>query len=308
MKLSFILPIYNEEKNIPILYDKLIQVTNKIKIENLSYEMIFINDWSKDWSLIELLKLKDKDKNIKIINFSRNFGHELAVYAWIDLADWDINITMDTDLQDPPAVIEQLVEWVTKGYDIVYAKRRKRDDSFFKNFTAIMYYKIIRKMTNVDIPENTWNFRAFNKKVLEELKKIKVKNRFFRGIVAGLGFKQTFIEFDRPLRVHGETNYTLSKMISLAWDGVTSLSFIPLKLATWLGFIISFFNFIYIAILLIRKYLNPSFALEWWTSTIIIVLFIWWIQLIILWIIWEYIWRIYNEVQNKPVYIIDEIL
>lgn len=308
MKLSFILPIYNEEKNIPILYNELKNIIEKLNNKISSYEMIFIDDGSKDNSFVQLAQLKTQDSNIKIIKFSRNFWHEIAVYAWIDYADWDVNITMDTDLQDPPSVIMQLVEWVLNWDDIVYAKRRKRDDSFFKNFTAIAYYKIIRKMTNIDVPENTWNFRAFNKKVLDVLKKIKVKNRFFRWIVASIWFKQSFVEFDRPLRIHWETKYTLSKMISLAWDGIASLSFIPLKLATWFGFLISVLNFIYIIVLLTRKFINPWFAIQWWTSSIVIILFIWWIQLIILWIIGEYIARIYNEVQNKPIYIIEEIL
>lgn len=310
MKISFVLPIHNEEKNIPILYEQLLQNIDIIKKQSKisTYELIFVDDGSRDNSLAVLSWLKQNNPNIKIIKFSRNFGHEIAVCAWIDHSDGDITITMDADLQDPPNIIPQLVDWIIKWDDIVYAKRRKRDDSFMKNFTAIMYYKIIRKITNINIPENTWNYRAFNKKVLQILKSIKIKNRFFRWIVASLWFKQSSVEFDRPLRIHWETKYTISKMISLAWDGITSLSFVPLKFATWFWFSISIIAFLYILILIIRKFIEPWFAIQGWTSNIIIVLFLWWIQLIILWILWEYIWRIFIEVQNKPLYFIDEII
>lgn len=300
-KLSFILPIYNEEKNIPILYEELIKVTKKI---NCDYELMFIDDKWKDNSLQVLLELQKKDKKIKIIEFSRNFGHEMAVKAWLDNVDGDYIIIMDADLQDPPHIITDMYNKILEWYDVVYAKRASRNDGFFKDNLAKAFYRFINKISTTIIPRDTWNYRIFTRDVLQEIKRLNEQSRFIRWFFAWIGFKQWCVTFDRTKRLHWEPAYTFWKSLSLWLDGIFSFSDAPLRLAMLIWTIFAFFAFILWIYFIIQKILDPNWLERWIPTIIVSVFFIWGIQLIMLWIIWEYIGRIYKETKNRPLYII----
>ena len=301
IKIWFILPIYNEEKNIPLLYNELLKVINKIDCE---YELLFIDDKGKDNSLKLLLELQKKDKNVKVIEFSRNFGHEIAVKAWLDNVDGDFIVMMDTDLQDPPEIIEDMYKKVQEWYDIVYARRKKRSDWFFKDKTAYLFYRFINKLSEIDIPKDTGNFRIFTRQVLEEIRKLNEQSRFIRWLFARIGFKQTQFEFERKERIHGDTAYSLWKMINLSLDAIFWFSNLPLRLATIVWFAFSILGFLFAIVFLIIKVYNPGIYVSWITTIIILLFLIWGIQLIILWIVGEYIGRIYKEEKWRPLYIV----
>ena len=304
--ISIIAPVYNEEKNIENFYNEVLKSVKLIK--NIDYEFVFINDWSKDCSLVKLEKLAVNDKNVKILNFSRNFWHEIALKAWVDNVSWDYVIIMDSDLQDPPELIVNMFNKILEWNDLVYAKRKSRKDWVFKDFTAFCFYRILNLLSNTNIPKDTGNFRIFNKKVLNEFKKLREQSRFTRGLFAWLWFKVSFVEFDRKDRLHWKTNYSFFDMIKLSFDWIFSFSIAPLRVASILWFIMSIFWFFWIiSIIYVKFFTNITYAA--WTATImVLVLLIWWIQLSIMWIVWEYIWRIYKDVQWRPLYIIDKKL
>nr|MDD3719887.1 glycosyltransferase family 2 protein [Candidatus Gracilibacteria bacterium] len=304
MKISFILPIYNESGNIKELYSRIINTINNLSCE---YELVFINDASKDNSLDLLIELSNSDKNVKTLNFSRNFGHQIAITAGLDYANGDIVVIMDTDLQDPPEIIPEMLAKYNEGYKVIYAKRRTRKDSFFKKITAKMFYRILRKLSNIDIPLDTGDFRMMDRDVVEQMKKIREHSRFMRGITSWIGFKQTFVEFDRDERKYGVTNYPLSKMLKFALDGITSFSYKPLKIATYTGFMTSFFAFVYALYIVISYFFLGKVYEIGWPTIILAIMFFGGLQLIILGIIGEYIGRIYTETQNRPLYIISDI-
>lgn len=304
MKISFILPIYNESWNIKELYSRIINTINNLSCE---YELVFINDASKDNSLDLLIELSNSDKNVKTLNFSRNFWHQIAITAWLDYANWDIVVIMDTDLQDPPEIIPEMLAKYNEWYKVIYAKRRTRKDSFFKKITAKMFYRILRKLSNIDIPLDTGDFRMMDRDVVEQMKKIREHSRFMRWITSWIWFKQTFVEFDRDERKYWVTNYPLSKMLKFALDWITSFSYKPLKIATYTWFMTSFFAFVYALYIVISYFFLWKVYEIWWPTIILAIMFFWWLQLIILWIIWEYIGRIYTETQNRPLYIISDI-
>ncbi len=298
--ISLVLPIYNEEKNIDELYKRSVKVLKKID----KYEIIFVNDYSKDGSLLKLKELAKTDKNIKIIDFSRNFGHQIAITAGIDYAKGDAVVVMDSDLQDTPETIEEMVKKWKNGYDVVYGKRRTRKDTVFKKFTAFAFYRILKKFANIDIPEDTGDFRLMDKKVVEEMQKLREHSRFMRGMTSWVGFKQTYVLFDREDRKYGETNYPLKKMIKLAMDAITSFSYIPLKISANIGFIVAFLSFLGIVYATYRKIFFPAEVVSGWTFLTIVILFLGSVQLIALGIIGEYIGRIYTETQGRPLYVI----
>ena len=298
--LSLVLPIYNEEGNIGELYKRSIKVLRQIG----EYEIIFVNDYSKDNSLLKLKEISKKDDNVKIIDFSRNFGHQIAITAGIDYANGDAVVVMDSDLQDTPETILKMVSKWKEGYEVVYGKRRTRKDTFFKKITAFGFYRILKKFANIDIPEDTGDFRLMDKKVVLEMRKLKEHSRFMRGMTSWVGFKQTFVLFDREDRKYGETNYPFGKMIKLAMDAITSFSYIPLKFSMNMGFIVALFSFIGIIYAIYRRIFFPTEVVSGWTFLTIIILFLGGVQLIALGIIGEYIGRIYTETQNRPLYVI----
>ena len=303
-KLSIVIPVYFEENVIGVIYSRLKDILSRI---SYNYEIIFVDDGSMDRTLELLKEIASKDKSVKIISFSRNFGHQVAITAGIDEASGDGIILMDADMQDPPEVIlEMIVKW-EKGYDVVYAKRKHRiGESFFKKTTASIFYKLFNKLTDVKIPLDTGDFRLIDRKIKNDLFKMREKNRFVRGIISWLGYRQTFVEFERLKRVSGETKYPLRKMIKFAYDGITSFSVFPLKIALNIGFF-SILIALFLVFYAIYQYLFfPTVTIPGWTSILVAVVFFGGVQLFTIGIIGEYVGRIFEESKNRPLYIISE--
>jgi len=299
--LSVVIPIYNEEEIIQELYKRLKEAVSTITND---YELIFVNDGSKDQSFAQLLKLTKLDNNVFYINFSRNFGHQKAVTAGLDNCRGKAVVIIDGDLQDPPELIPALYKKHREGYEVVYARREERKgESFFKKITAKLFYRTLRKMTNIDIPVDTGDFRLIDRKVVDYLKKMPEQNKFLRGQIAWLGFNQTEVLFNRDKRKFGKTGYSYGKMVSFAMDGITGFSNVPLSLVTRMGFVISIASFLIILYAIFSHYVLAH-TVTGWTSLIISSLFIGGIQLISVGIIGEYIGRINNNVQMRPLYII----
>lgn len=300
--ISVVIPIYNEEKIIPELYERL---TNTLSQLTPSYELIFLNDGSRDHSLLELIKLSEEDPNVFYINFSRNFGHQIAVSAGLDYCRGKAIVIIDGDLQDPPEIIADLYAKYNEGFDVVYAKRLKRQgESFFKKITAKLFYRILKKMTTADIPLDTGDFRIIDRKVVNYLRLMTEQNKFLRGQIAWLGFKQTSVLYNRDSRKLGKTGYSISKMFKFAMDGITGFSDTPLTFVTRLGFIMSFVSFLVILYAIYSHYILHV-TITGWTSLIITILFIGGIQLISIGIIGEYISRINKNILKRPLYIIE---
>lgn len=305
--ISYVLPVFNEEASIQEFYQTLSSAVSAIK-DKYRFEFIFINDGSKDSSLEKLKLLHSKDNRIKIIDFSKNFGHQIAVTAGLDYALGDAVIIMDTDLQDPPLVSLDLINKWEEGSDVVYAQRKSRKDSVFKKLTAHFFYRILNALTDIHIPKDTGDFRLIDRKVVDALKKFKERNRFLRGMVSFVGFKQTAVLFDRNPRFAGKTGYPLKKMIKFAIDGITGFSTAPLKLITRFGFLVSFFSFLLMIYAIYQRIANPDITVSGWAMLIVAITFIGGVQMIMLGILGEYIGRIYIEVQERPMYLVKEVI
>jgi glycosyltransferase involved in cell wall biosynthesis len=302
IELSIIIPIYNEEGNIPMLYNRLKSVVDSIGVR---YELIFINDGSKDASLPLIINLANQDSNVKYINFSRNFGHQIAVTAGIDHCSGNAIAIIDADLQDPPELIQDLYNKMKDGYQVVYARRNSRSgESFMKKFTAKMFYRILARITSIKIPVDTGDFRIMDRKIVDVLKQMPEQQKYLRGQIAWAGFNQTYIHYDRNERNAGETGYTYKKMIRLALDGITGFSNLPLKVATLAGFFVSGITFIISLYALYSRFISKDYV-PGWTSLILAVLFIGGVQLITIGLIGEYISRMSANVRNRPLYILD---
>ncbi|MGI6621568.1 MAG: glycosyltransferase family 2 protein [Clostridiaceae bacterium] len=302
---SVIVPMYNEEEVIPETYRRLTKVMDDI---NESYEIIFINDGSRDNTKAMLSELCKTDKRVKMIDFARNFGHQIAITAGMDYAAGDCMVIIDGDLQDPPELIPDMIEIWRSGFDVVYGKRKSRQgETFFKKFTAKIFYRLLGKLTDVDIPVDTGDFRLIDRKVCEALKQLPERSRYVRGLMSWVGFKQTAIEFERSERFAGETKYPLKKMLKLAMDGIMSFSYKPLRIASYLGTFLSLASFLYLIFVLLQKLIFPESAQSGWASIIAVSLFFNGIILLMLGIIGEYIGRIYDEAKGRPLYIISEL-
>jgi len=301
--ISVVVPIYNESKILPELHQRL---TDAVKQVSASYELIFVNDGSKDSSLFELMKLAEKDPNTFFINFSRNFGHQIAVTAGLDHTVGKAVVIIDGDLQDPPELIPEMYAKHKEGFEVVYARRMQREgETIFKKYTAKMFYLTLRKITSIDIPIDTGDFRLIDRKIVECLKQMPEKNKFLRGQIAWLGFNQTAVYFNRDKRKYGKTGYTLSKMMQFAMDGITSFSDKPLTMVTRMGFTISALSLLIIFYAIFSHFFLKQ-TITGWTSLIISSMFIGGVQLVSVGIIGEYISRINKNVLNRPLYIIQE--
>jgi dolichol-phosphate mannosyltransferase len=271
---------------------------------------VLVNDGSRDGTLAKIRAEMQRRRNIVLVNLSRNFGHQLAATAGLDIAQGQAVVLMDGDLQDPPELIAQFLESWRSGYDVVYAVRRKRrGESQFKIFTAAAFYRIIRRLTNVSIPVDTGDFRLMSRRVVDTLKRSRERNRFLRGMVSWAGFNQTGIEYDRDERLSGVTKYPLRKMMKFAIDAVTSFSDVPLRMASYLGFTVSAAAFIYAIIIILFKAFRlgtPEYA-RGWASTMVVILFLGGVQLIGIGILGEYLGRIYDEVKGRPLYLIADV-
>lgn len=302
--LSVVIPVFNEEEVLPETYRRLTEV-----MEGLSepYELIFVNDGSRDRSPEILDRLAREDPRVRVIHFSRNFGHQAAITAGMDYARGEAVIVIDADLQDPPEVIPEMVARWREGYEVVYGKRVKREgETFFKRFTASIFYRFLRAMTEIDIPLDTGDFRLVDRKVVEVMKLLREKNRFIRGLIAWVGFRQVALEYVRHKRFAGTTKYPLRKMLKLAWDGIAAFSHKPLKVAAYLGFALSLLSFLYLVVIVVSKFLGKS-TVPGWASLAVINLFFSGVILVILGIMGEYLGRIYDEAKNRPLYIVDRV-
>ncbi|MCE4050178.1 glycosyltransferase family 2 protein [Bacillus sp. Au-Bac7] len=304
VKYSIVIPVFNEEEVIEHTYERIKTV---MKNADGNYELLFINDGSRDRSVEILLNLSEQDNRIKIVDFSRNFGHQIAITAGMDYALGDAIVIIDADLQDPPELILEMIQKWKEGYDVVYAKRTARKgETFFKKQTASAFYRTLRAMTEIEIPIDTGDFRLIDRKVCNQMKNIHEKNRFVRGLVSWVGFKQSAVEYERDERFAGETKYHLKRMLKLSLDGITSFSYKPLKLANYLGASLSVIGFVYMLIVLYQKLFTTT-TVTGWSSIIVIQLFFSGITLMMLGVIGEYIGRIYDEAKDRPLYIVKDI-
>ncbi|MBD2580200.1 glycosyltransferase family 2 protein [Oscillatoria sp. FACHB-1406] len=304
VQLSIVVPLYNEEPNLNALFERLETVLDKL---GRSYEIVCINDGSKDNTLLGAIAHHQRNPAIKIINLSRNFGKEIALTAGLDYATGTAVIPIDADLQDPPELIEQLVLKWEEGYDVVYGTRRSRQgETWLKRFTADAFYRAIGKMSRVPIPRDTGDFRLLDRRVVEALKQLPERTRFMKGLFAWVGFKQTSILFDREPRLKGTTTWNYWKLWNFAIDGITSFSFVPLKIWSYIGLSISLVSLIYASFLVLRTIVF-GIDVAGYASIIVAVLFLGGIQLITLGIIGEYIGRVYEEVKGRPIYLVRDV-
>lgn len=303
--ISYVFPIYNETGNVDLLYQTVASLLDEHTKYN--YELVFVNDGSTDDSLEKLIALHSKDNRVCIINFARNFGQQIAVTAGLDYAKGDAVIIMDSDLQDPPKVSFELIQKWEEGYDVVYAQRRSRKDSFLKKLTADLFYRTLHTLADIDIPRNTGDFRLLDRKVATELNRFREHNRFLRGMISYVGFKQTAVLFDRDARHSGTTHYPLKKLLHLAGDGIFGFSTFPLRLISKLGYFISVLSFLGIIYALSIKLFDEKLVVPGWTFTIIAVLLVSGVQLIMLGVLGSYIGRIYAEVQQRPLYWVESV-
>ncbi|WP_342046180.1 glycosyltransferase family 2 protein [Bacillus sp. OTU530] len=303
VKYSIVIPVYNEELVVKETYKRLKNVMDQT---DGAYELLFVNDGSRDRTLDILKEIALKDVTVKYLGFSRNFGHQIAVTAGMDYAQGDAIVIIDADLQDPPELILDMIRKWQEGFDVVYAKRTKRKgETFFKKQTARLFYRVLQASTDIDIPLDTGDFRLIDRRVCDQLSSMKERNRFVRGLVSWVGFKQTAIEYERDERFAGETKYPLKKMLKFSMDGITSFSYKPLKIASLLGMLLSIFSIGWILVVLYLKLFTDS-TITGWSSLIMTTLFFNGIILMMLGIIGEYIGRIYDEVKNRPLYIVQE--
>lgn len=302
-EISVIVPVYNEQDNIFELYNRLLISVTSI---TFNYEFIFVNDGSNDNSLLELIKLSNQDDRVFYINFSRNFGHQIAVTAGLEFCIGNSVVIIDADLQDPPELIPELYGKYKEGFDVVYAKRELREgETLFKRITSKLFYRVLRRLTSFEIPLDTGDFRLIDRKVVKVLNSMTEQSKFLRGQIAWLGFKQTYVLFNRDNRKYGKSGYSYGKMFKLAMNGVTGFSDMPLVFVSRLGLAISFLSFIIILYAIFAHFVLKE-TITGWSSLIISSMFIGGIQLLSVGIIGEYISRINKNTNNRPLFIIDK--
>lgn len=304
--ISIVIPIHNEETGIPELYKRLVQ---GLKVNAGPYEIIFVDDASSDGSFELLKELHEQNMtSVKVLKLSRNFGHQLAITAGLRVAQGKGVIVMDGDLQDPPEVIPEFIRKWQSGYEIVYGVRKERKgETFFKKFTAKIFYKLIRTATNIGIPENVGDFYLLDRKVVMALNAMDERHRFLRGMVAWLGFKRTGVEYVREPRFSGQTKYTLWKMVKFSFDAATSFSFTPLRMISMVGAFFSVVAFLGILLIFYEKLFTDR-TVTGWSSLMVVVLFLGGIQLLAVGLIGEYVARIGDDVKRRPLYTVSEYL
>ena len=303
-KISVIIPAYNEEESLPILKQRMEKLMNSM--ENYEFEILFINDGSKDNTINIIKEMREEDNRINYVDLSRNFGKEIAMIAGLDYATGDCVIFMDADLQDPPELIPELVKYWEQGYDDVYAKRRSRKgETWLKKFTSKMYYKILQKTTKIEIQKDTGDFRLLDKRCVNALKKLREAERNTKSMFSWIGYKKKEVLYDRDPRVAGKTKWNYIKLIDLAIDGITSFTTSPLRISTYIAiptFFLLFGYFIYV----IAKCFVIKQAIQAFQAIILLILFFSGVQILLFGIVGEYLGRIFNETKNRPLYLVNE--
>lgn len=302
---SIVAPIFNEETILPEFYRRVVATMEPLAEP---FELVLVNDGCRDRSPDVMRQIHEDDPRVKVINFSRNFGHQIAITAGTDHASGEAVVIIDSDLQDPPELIPQMIECWREGYQVVYAVRSERaGETWFKKTTASLFYRLIARITSINIPVDTGDFRLMDRRVVDALGSIREQHRFMRGLSVWVGFKQTGIPYKRDARAAGETKYPLRKMLRFAFDGITSFSYLPLQLATYMGFTIAGLSVLFILLVMVLR-LGGEEAFKGQATTLVSVLFMGGVQLIFLGVIGEYLGRIYNEVKQRPLYIVSEKL
>lgn len=303
-KITIIIPAYNEEESLPFLYERLDKLMENMK--NYDFEILFVNDGSKDKTISIIKELREKDKRISYVDFSRNLGKEIAMIAGLDYATGDCVIFMDADLQDPPELIPELVKYWEEGYDDVYAKRRSRKgETWLKKFTSKMYYKVLQKTTRIEIQKDTGDFRLLDRRCVNALRKIRESERNTKSMFSWIGYKKKEVLYDRDPRVAGTTKWNYIKLIDLAIDGITSFTTSPLRLSTYIAiptFLVLFVYFIYV----IAKSCIIHEAIQAFQAIILLILFFSGVQILLFGILGEYLGRIFKETKNRPLYLVNE--
>ena len=302
--ISIIIPAYNEEESLPYLMERLTKLIDEIK--NYEFEILFVNDGSKDKTIDLIKEYREKDNRVSYVDFARNFGKELAMIAGLDYAKGDAVIFMDADLQDPPELIPEMIKYWEEGYDDVYAQRRSRKgETWLKKFTSKMYYRVLQSLTKVEIQKDTGDFRLLDRRCVNALKQMREPGRNSKSMFSWIGYKKKAILFDRDERVAGKTKWNYTKLINLAIDGITSFTTSPLRLSTYIAiptFIALFVYFIYVIVKCIRY----GIVMEAFQAIILLVLFFSGIQILLFGIVGEYLGRIFNESKNRPLYLVNE--
>lgn len=301
-ELSVVIPAFNEEVNIRPMYERLV---GALEDEVDGLEIVYVDDGSRDDTWAAIGALAATDERVKGMRFARNFGHQAALTAGVDAARGRAVVIIDADLQDPPEVIPEMLAAWRDGFEVVYAQRIEREgESWFKKATASLYYRILEGISSVPIPVDTGDFRLMGPRALAAFRALPERNRFIRGLVSWIGFRQTAVRYHRQARHAGETKYPLRKMLRFAFDGITSFSFFPLRLATWAGFGVSLFAFLYIVVIVILKVVGISWS--GYTSLMATILFLGGVQLLMIGIVGEYLGRIFDEVKGRPLYLVGE--
>jgi dolichol-phosphate mannosyltransferase len=298
--LSVVVPVFNEEENLEELHRR---ITESLAGPGESFELVLVDDGSSDGSLSRMEALAARDPRVVLVRLSRNFGHQVAVSAGVDAAQGQAIVLMDADLQDPPEVVPRMLALWREGFDVVYGRRTRRaGESWFKRATAAGFYRLIRRMTSIDIPADVGDFRLMSRRVVDVLKQFQERNRFVRGMVAWIGFRQTAIDYERQVRAAGETKYPLRKMVRFAADAIFSFSHVPLRIATGLGLIVSTLSFAYGVFTILARIFDWG-VVQGWASLMVAVTFLGGVQLVSLGIIGEYLGRVYDEVKQRPLYV-----
>lgn len=304
--ISIVSPIFNEEDTLPEFYKRLSAALQEYGDQ---YEIILVNDGSRDNSLNMMREINANDPRVKIVNLSRNFGHQIAICAGLDQASGNVIAIMDSDLQDPPEVLPKFFEKQKEGYDIVYAVRKNRKEGILKKTAYAVFYRLLIRMVNINIPLDSGDFCVISRRALDVLKTMPERNPFLRGLRGWIGFNQIGLEYDRDKRFAGEVKYTFSKLTKLAFDGFISFSYVPLRLASVMGLMISAISFLSILIIFYLSFFTSrTTAVPGWASITTIILFLGGVQLVTIGIIGEYIGRIYDEVKQRPLYIVQDVI
>lgn len=303
-KVTILVPAYNEEEVLNKLYNRLINVIESIK--DYEFELLFVNDGSKDNTLKIIKEYKEKDSRISYVSLSRNFGKETAMIAGLDYSKGNAVVIIDADLQDPPELIPKMIKYWENGYDDVYAKRKSRDgETWFKKWSSKAFYKILQGMTRIPIQKDTGDFRLLDRRCVEALKKLRETQRYTKGMFSWIGYNKKEILFDRNPRAAGQTKWNYIKLIDLAIEGITSFTTFPLRMSSLLGIGVSFLAFIYMIIIIVKTLVYGE-KIQGYPSLMVVLLFLGGVQLISIGVIGEYIGRIFNETKKRPLYFIDE--